>query len=239
MQDTLRPLRDVAAALAAETHAALARIGTLTPFQRQMLLTFAMLICFLAYRLGRRAGSAAAVSRLVSAGTPLARAAGADAAARVSAPAPTDARIKEALSVLRLVRDGISSRRPSTKIAHRMYGRQYKMVFIVRGDLGMGKGKIAAQVGHACLGAYKNALAYDPEANAIWEKRGQMKVVLRGNGEEELFEKQAEARALGLITELICDAGRTQIAESTYTVLAIGPGPPELIDKVAGSFKLL
>eukprot|EP01117_Protostelium_nocturnum_P006431 TRINITY_DN231_c0_g1_i1.p1 TRINITY_DN231_c0_g1~~TRINITY_DN231_c0_g1_i1.p1 ORF type:complete len:124 (+),score=60.40 TRINITY_DN231_c0_g1_i1:50-421(+) len=35
---------------------------------------------------------------------------------------------------------------------------EYKMLFVVRTDLKMGNGKIAAQVGHATLGAYKRAL---------------------------------------------------------------------------------
>ena len=36
---------------------------------------------------------------------------------------------------------------------------EYKMVIVVRKDLGMGVGKIAAQVGHAVLGCYKLACA--------------------------------------------------------------------------------
>lgn len=33
-------------------------------------------------------------------------------------------------------------------------GLKYKMIFLVNGSLKMGKGKICAQVGHACLSAY-------------------------------------------------------------------------------------
>jgi peptidyl-tRNA hydrolase len=35
---------------------------------------------------------------------------------------------------------------------------------------------------------------------------------------------QSEARSLGLVANSILDAGRTQIAAGTRTVLAIGPG---------------
>jgi PTH2 family peptidyl-tRNA hydrolase len=34
------------------------------------------------------------------------------------------------------------------------------------------------------------------------------------------------------------DAGRTQIASGTRTVLALGPAPKDLIDSVAGHLKL-
>ena len=40
----------------------------------------------------------------------------------------------------------------------------YKMVLVVRRDLGMNKGKIAAQCGHAVLGCYKAAVRSQPAA---------------------------------------------------------------------------
>lgn len=43
----------------------------------------------------------------------------------------------------------------------------------------MGKGKIAAQVGHAVLGAYKRCVRSAPTAIAWWEKLGQAKVCCR------------------------------------------------------------
>ena len=55
---------------------------------------------------------------------------------------------------------------------------RYKLVFLVRTDLGMGVGKIAAQVGHATLGAYKQSSA---NILAKWEETGQAKIVLQVN----------------------------------------------------------
>ena len=49
---------------------------------------------------------------------------------------------------------------------------------------------------------------------------------------------QAKAASLGLTAESICDAGHTQIAAGSRTVLAIGPGDCELIDSVTGHLKL-
>ena len=53
------------------------------------------------------------------------------------------------------------------------------MVLIVRTDLGMTKGKAAAQCAHAALACYKKALKSAPEVLAAWEKTGQAKVTSR------------------------------------------------------------
>ncbi len=50
---------------------------------------------------------------------------------------------------------------------------------------------------------------------------------------------QATAISLGLVAEVIADAGRTQIEAGSRTVLGIGPGPKSIIDKVTGGLKLL
>lgn len=41
-----------------------------------------------------------------------------------------------------------------------------------------------------------------------------------------------------LLVSIVQDAGRTQVASGTKTVLAIGPGPKHIIDQVAGHLKL-
>ncbi len=53
-----------------------------------------------------------------------------------------------------------------------------------------------------------------------------------------MLQLQKEARAQGMIACSIQDAGRTQIAAGSRTVLAIGPGPKSLIDKITGHLKL-
>ena len=47
-----------------------------------------------------------------------------------------------------------------------------------------------------------------------------------------------KARSLGLVSYLVADAGRTQIAAGSQTVLAVGPGPGNLVDQVTGGLKL-
>lgn len=49
---------------------------------------------------------------------------------------------------------------------------------------------------------------------------------------------QKIARKMGLVACSIQDAGRTQISAGSRTVLAIGPGPKNLIDEITGSLKL-
>lgn len=117
-------------------------------------------------------------------------------------------------------------------------GGEFKMVIVVRNDLKMGKGKVAAQCSHAAISAYKQVQRRNPELLKQWEYCGQPKVVLKAPDEETLIQLLSEAKFLGLTVSLIQDAGRTQIAPGSRTVLGIGPGPTEIVDKVSGHLKL-
>ena len=111
-----------------------------------------------------------------------------------------------------------------------------KMVFVVNDSLKMGKGKIAAQCCHACLGSYLRA---KPENIKAWNRIGQAKIVVRADDDEALFEVVAMAKSLSLPHYLVQDAGRTQIAAGSYTVVGIGPERVSKIDKVTSKFKLM
>ncbi|XP_067422135.1 peptidyl-tRNA hydrolase 2, mitochondrial [Emydura macquarii macquarii] len=115
---------------------------------------------------------------------------------------------------------------------------EYKMVLIVRNDLKMGKGKVAAQCSHAAVSAYKQVQRRNPELLKQWEYCGQPKVVLKVPDEETLVQLLVNAKELGLTVSIIQDAGRTQIAPGSRTVLGIGPGPADVVDKVSGHLKL-
>ena len=54
-----------------------------------------------------------------------------------------------------------------------------------------------------------------------------------------LMELAKAASAQNLPHYVIRDAGRTQIASGTKTVLAVGPAPKSQVDKVTGGLKLL
>ncbi|KAL4229297.1 hypothetical protein ACF0H5_012337 [Mactra antiquata] len=115
---------------------------------------------------------------------------------------------------------------------------EYKMVIVVRTDLKMGKGKAAAQCAHGALGAAEKAMKKNSEMLFAWKACGQPKVVVKTDSEESLLELARTASALGITCCTIQDAGRTQIARGSRTVLAVGPGPASLIDKVTGHLKL-
>ena len=83
-----------------------------------------------------------------------------------------------------------------------------RLALVVRSDLGMSKGKIAAQVAHAAVAA---ALRNQHTTRfAAWLRDGQPKVVLKIGGAEELDNLCAAAEAAGLPVERIRDAGRTR-----------------------------
>jgi len=102
-------------------------------------------------------------------------------------------------------------------------------------------GKIAAQCGHATLGAYKKAQNSDSGRERVkqWERWGQAKIALKCTSEEEMIALEKDAKSKGLITSTVFDAGRTQIAAGSRTVLAIGPDPVGEVDAVTGMLKLL
>ncbi|KAI5657389.1 hypothetical protein M9H77_26182 [Catharanthus roseus] len=114
----------------------------------------------------------------------------------------------------------------------------FKMVLVVRNDLKMGKGKIAAQCSHATLGLYKKILHRAPKALNRWEMCGQVKVVVKIESEDDMLVLQERAKSLNLPTHITIDAGRTQIAPNSRTVMAI-LGPVEMVDDVTGGLKLL
>lgn len=118
-------------------------------------------------------------------------------------------------------------------------GDEHKLVLCVRTDLKMQKGKIAAQVGHATLGAYKAAARAYPRSLRVWEHHAQPKIALQIRSHAEARQLAAAAKKKGLVTYMVHDAGRTQIAAGSMTVLAIGPGPASVVNSVTGNLKLL
>ncbi|KAK8863376.1 peptidyl-trna hydrolase 2 [Apiospora arundinis] len=119
-----------------------------------------------------------------------------------------------------------------------------KLVLVVRTDLGMTKGKIAAQASHATLACYKTMSRFpagSPQAQLLkkWERSGQAKIAVQVKSQQELTDLRTRARSLGLTAEVIQDAGRTQIEAGSYTVLGVGPAPKSVIDQVTGGLKLL
>lgn len=114
-----------------------------------------------------------------------------------------------------------------------------KQAIVVRTDLKMGKGKVAAQVAHASLAAAEAARDRKGSWYEGWKDEGQAKIVLKVESEEELDELFRKARAAGLPASLIQDRGLTQVEPGTVTCLGVGPGPDAAVDEITGKLKLL
>jgi PTH2 family peptidyl-tRNA hydrolase len=112
-----------------------------------------------------------------------------------------------------------------------------KLALLVRTDLDMGRGKIAAQVAHAAVTA---VLATQGSGDCEeWLAQGQPKVVLRVGSAAELSQVTGDARAAGLPVHVIQDAGRTQVPPGTPTCCAIGPAATRRLDALTGRLSLL
>ena len=109
---------------------------------------------------------------------------------------------------------------------------------MIRADLRMGKGKLAAHAAHASLEAYKLSVDSDPDGVLHWEAEGGKKVVLKIGSEAELLELFRKIKR-HVPCALIRDAGRTQLEPGTITALGLGPAEDSLIDKYVGNLKLL
>lgn len=121
---------------------------------------------------------------------------------------------------------------------------EVRMALVIRQDLGMQKGKIAAQCAHAALGCFRLIAtdpakkSYNPVMTQRWLRGGQAKITLKCPDKEKMDELYAMAIALGVNAVVIHDAGRTQIAAGSATVLGIGPAPKAVLDQITGELKL-
>lgn len=132
-----------------------------------------------------------------------------------------------------------------------------KQVIIIRKDLNMRKGKIAAQAAHASMKVFFDMFVKQSNPDPIsftltlpsgeqgqqiseWIETIFTKVVCSVNSETELFEIYEKARAANLICSLIQDVGKTEFnGVPTYTCCAIGPAKSSLIDLITRHLPLL
>lgn len=135
-----------------------------------------------------------------------------------------------------------------------------KQVIVVRRDLKMRKGKVAAQSGHACVEAVLMALAKEDRLSDVrvedgwvqladagrdatplseWFTRGVAKICVYVDSEEALLDLAKQGEDAGFCVALIQDAGHTEFhGEPTYTCLAFEPLFPEQIDPITGELPL-
>lgn len=136
-----------------------------------------------------------------------------------------------------------------------------KQMLIVRRDLKMRKGKIAAQASHASVEAVLKAMVKENRSGQLkvtedgyawldapegqespltdWFRYGMAKICVYVDSEEELLALEEKARQAGVVTALIQDAGLTEFhGEHTYTALAFEPLEGEKADELTGHLPL-
>ena len=84
------------------------------------------------------------------------------------------------------------------------------------------------------LACYRIARRMTPEYVKAWLFRAQAKITLKLESEEQMNAIAAAARAAGIATCIIEDAGRTEVEPGTHTVLGLGPAPKAAIDALTG-----
>ena len=125
-----------------------------------------------------------------------------------------------------------------------------KQVLVVRKDLKMRKGKIGAQCAHASMMSIMQRAAEINKNTFVVYTYPEMhewlfddvftKIVVGVNSEEELLQLQDKCFRMPMPCSLVRDAGKTEFhGEPTYTVLAVGPGEEEDVDKITGHLQLL
>lgn len=135
-----------------------------------------------------------------------------------------------------------------------------KQMIVMRRDLHMRKGKIAAQAGHACVEAVLLALAREGRLEDVevrddsvvlreagkpatplsdWFRAGEAKICVYVDGEEALLALHRRAQEAGILSALIQDAGCTEFhGVPTCTCLALEPLPVERADALTGELPL-
>jgi peptidyl-tRNA hydrolase, PTH2 family len=111
-----------------------------------------------------------------------------------------------------------------------------KQVILVREDLKMPKGKMAAQVAHASVEAIFQS---EKKIVSDWRSEGMKKVVLKVADLREMNRYKKLANESGVVASIIRDAGHTVFKRPTYTCLAIGPDKEDVVDRITSDLKML
>src|SRR5688572_11210064 len=126
-----------------------------------------------------------------------------------------------------------------------------KQVIVVRKDLNMDAGKLAAQVAHASMGFLSrrmqlkchNSIEYDytmklRPAEFNWLQHSYAKIILEVGSEAELEALAFEGMKAEIIVHRIIDEGRTVFkGKPTLTCVAFGPDLSDKINAVTGHLR--
>lgn len=127
---------------------------------------------------------------------------------------------------------------------------EVKQVIVVRRDLNMRKGKIAAQVAHASMKAILDCSTLINDQYIIPMEKGSpiqkwlsglfTKIVVGCDSLEEIDNIEKQCIEKGVIFARIIDSGLTEFnGIPTDTCIAVGPGPKNIIDEITGELKCI
>jgi PTH2 family peptidyl-tRNA hydrolase len=113
------------------------------------------------------------------------------------------------------------------------------MVLVTRKDLSISIGKLAVQIAHAAVNCTLETKKKHPKWFIKWQYEGAKKVILSVDSIDDFNILCTKAKKFDIVSDIITDAGHTEIPAGTITVLGIGPAPNNLIDQVTGDLHLL
>ena len=125
---------------------------------------------------------------------------------------------------------------------------EHKQVIVLRKDLNMRKGKMVAQGAHASMRAILKLATRVGDSLVIpldsriepWLCGRFTKICVSVNSEAELLAIHEKAKAAGLVTSLILDAGLTEFGGvPTHTAVAVGPDEATKVNAITGELPLL
>jgi len=113
------------------------------------------------------------------------------------------------------------------------------MLFVVNGSLRMSSGKMSAQVAHCAIDLYQKLIEKKSKSLDYWHEYGETKIVVRGQSTEELIDIESRAKKTSsIVTSIIEDAGRTEIASGSITCVGLF-GTNEQLNPITGHLKLM
>ena len=102
----------------------------------------------------------------------------------------------------------------------------YKCAILVRTDISMSCGKIAAQCGHGIAQSMKGS---NNKIVKEWMKCGEKIVILKAPNLKKMEYIKKEANKHKIYSKIIYDAGHTEVEPETPTVCVVGPHKDDVI----------
>jgi peptidyl-tRNA hydrolase len=118
------------------------------------------------------------------------------------------------------------------------------MIFLVRNDIKMSKGKIAGQIGDATQYIIEECIQRKYLTYITWKRfYNSQKIVLKVNSEKEFYELHSKlvdlSHKLHFPVKIVKNKQETQIPENIPIVVGFGPIKRNIVDYIIGNLKLL